>query len=362
MLFLNFVSFAAFSFLPEQASHWAKEVDGVFFFISALCTILFFLVEGALVWLVLKYRRRKNEADKKTPFITHNTRLEIVWTIIPSVLMLIVFYYGTVSFYKMRTIPQNAKQIEVTGKQWSWKFSYSNGVSVSTQSTCSDASLKSKYDCERKGHRWRQGEKLVVPVNQQIKMRMSSLDVIHSLYIPAFRVKQDVVPGITSYLWFIAIKPGLYDIFCTEYCGLDHSGMIGKVEVKTIPEFEAWLTSAKEEQKKLETLVQTPEELAKMGAELFKVKKGCVACHRLNGERLVGPPLNDLYGKKEILTSGKQITVDENYLTESITSPGAKVVRGDPPYPPMNAQDVNENEVKALVEFLKACKGIDCGG
>ncbi len=351
-----------FSLLPEQASAWGEEVDFVFWFVTIVCGVSFLIVEFVLVWFVVRYRRRKNEPNKKTPFITHNPTLELIWTIIPSVVMMIIFYYGAVSFYKMRNIPKNVRQIDVTGKQWSWTFTYENGVTASTQSVCSDAQYRSQYDCERKGHRWKSGVPLVVPVNQQIQLRMRSLDVIHSFYVPAFRVKQDVVPGLTSRLWFVATKGGTYDIFCTEYCGLNHSGMIGKVEVKAIPEFQEWLASAKEKQEKLLSLARTPEELAKWGSELFREKKGCVACHRLDGKRLVGPPLNNLYNKIESLTDGSKIKVDENYLKQSILDPAAKIVRGDPPYPPMNAQDVNENEVNALVEFLKLCRGVDCGG
>ena len=348
-----------FYLLPEQASNWGEEVDFVFWFVTIICAVSFLIVEGVLIFFVLKYRRKENEEDRKTPFITHNPKLEFFWTVVPSVLMLVIFYYGAVSFFHMRDIPEGARQIDVTGKQWSWKFTYANGVTASTQSSCSEAKYRSRYDCERKGHLWKSGEPLVVPINQRIQLRMNSLDVIHSFYIPAFRVKQDVVPGLTSRLWFVATKPGDYDLFCTEYCGLNHSGMIGKVEAKTIPEFQGWLASTKEKQEKLAALVQTPEELAKWGAELFKQKKGCVACHRLDGKPLVGPPLNDIYGKTEYLTSGAQVKVEENYISESILNPAAKVVKG---YPPMNAQDVNANEVKALVEFLKLCKGINCGG
>ena len=352
----------AVSLLPEQASEWALQVDYVFGIITAICAISFLLVEGILVFLVLKYRRKKNEKDRKTPFITHNVKLEVIWTIIPTLVMFVVFYYGAVTYYQMRTLPKEYLQIDVVGRQWSWKFVYSNGITANTQSVCTNAEFKNQLDCEVKGYSWKQGEPLVVPINQKIVLRMNSKDVLHSFYVPAFRVKQDVVPGMTSKLWFIANRIGTYDIFCTEYCGLDHSGMIGKVTVKPIEEYKAWLTKVKKEQEKAATLIQDPAQMVALGKELFLVKKGCVACHRLDGKRLVGPPLNGIFGKTESLTNGSKITVDENYLYESIMDPSAKIVKEDPPYPTMNAQDVNEIEAKAIVEFLKGCKNMNCGG
>ncbi len=351
-----------FSFLPEQASNWGDKVDSLFWFVTIICGVSFLIVESVLIWFVLRYRRKAGEENKKTPFLTHNSKLEFVWTVIPSVVMMVIFYYGSVLFYEMRTIPKSGRQIDVTGKQWSWKFSYTNGITVSTQSTCSNTEYISEYDCEQRGYRWKAGGALVVPINQQIQLRMQSLDVIHSFYIPAFRVKQDVVPGLTSRLWFIANKLGSYDIFCAEYCGLNHSGMIAKVEVKTMPKFKEWLAFNKERQEKESSLTKSTEELVQWGAQLFKEKKGCVSCHRLDGKRLIGPPLNDLYGRTEHLTDGTKIKVEENYIIQSILYPSMKIVKGDPPYPPMNAQDVNSNELKALVEFLKSCKGVNCGG
>ena len=352
----------ALSLLPEQASEWAFKVDHVFLIVTIICAISFVLVEGALVFLVFKYRRKKNEEDKKTPFITHNTRLEVIWAIIPTLVMFVLFYYGATTYYQMRTMPKEYRQIDVTGRQWSWKFTYPNGVTTNTQSACTNAEFKNQLDCEVKGFSWKAGEPLVVPINQKVVLRMRSKDVIHSFYVPAFRVKQDVVPGITSKLWFTANRIGTYDIFCAEYCGLDHSGMIGKVIVKLADEYESWLVAAKEEQEKMAALAQNPEQMAALGKELFSIKKGCVACHRLDGKRLVGPPLNGIFGKTRSFMDGSTVTADENYLSESIMDPAAKIVKESPPYPPMNAQDVNENEVKAIVEFLKGCRDINCGG
>ena len=291
----------------------------------------------------------------------HYTILEIVWTVIPTIIVFVIFIYGAITFIDLRRIPNDALTIKVMGRQWSWKFTYNNGVSLNTQSRCSKPNYKSKYDCERNQANWFSGDYMIVPLGKKVRLEMSSVDVIHSFYIPAFRVKQDVVPNMTSYLWFEATKLGTYDLFCTEYCGLDHSGMISKVIVKPIPEFIAWLDKTKQEQEQEDSLSLSNEDLIKRGEVLFKEKKGCVACHRLDGQRLVGPPLNGLFGKQEKLTNGDLITVDDNYIRESILEPSAKIVEGDPPYPPMNIQDVTEQEVNALVEFIKSCKKINCG-
>ncbi len=344
------------SLLPEQASSIAKEVDFVFWLVTVICGISFVLVEGALIYLVVKYRRTKYEEDKLTPFITKHTQLEIIWTVIPTIIVMVVFAYGTITYAKMRTIPENAQIISVVGKQWSWEFTYANGVKINTQSVCSEPKYKSAYDCNRYHHKWTAGDELVVPLGK-VRFNMTSSDVIHSMYIPAFRVKQDVVPGITSVLWFEAIKLGTYDLFCTEYCGLDHSGMLAKVKVVSQFEFISWLKTTQNLQDKSRTRVSSVQEKIVLGQQLFKVKKGCVACHRLDGNRLVGPPLNGLLNKKEVLQNGNTVVIDENYLRESLLSPGAKVVKG---YPPMNAQDLEPQEIDALVQFLKSCKKVNC--
>ncbi len=345
--------------LPENASKWAVEVDFLFWMVTIICTISFLLVQGALIFMVIRYRRKPNEEDRKTPYITHNRTLETVWTVIPTIVVIILFYYGAVTYYDMRRIPSDSYEVEVLARQWNWKFTYANGVSKNSQSVCSEPVYKSKYDCEKHNKTWNQGASLVIPVGKKVRLKMRSADVIHSLYVPAFRVKQDIVPGIISSLWFEATKPGTYELFCAEYCGLDHSGMLSIVTVKPKEEFDKWLIEEKMKQEKAFTLAQTPESMAKAGRELFS-KKGCIACHRLNDQRIVGPPLNGIFGKVRNFTDGTKTTADENYITESIMDPAKKIVKADIPYPPMNAQDVNKNEVRFLVEFLKSCKTIDC--
>ena len=357
MFFINSILLTT-GILPEAASNWAKDIDFLFWLITIICTFGFILVEFVLIYFVFKYRRKKGEPDKITPNITHNKVLEIIWTIVPAVLMMVVFYYGVIYFIDMRTFPKQVYEIDITGRQWSWKFTYPNGVSGSTQSTCSKTEYKNQYDCERYYATWKQGQPMVLPINKKIKLRMTSVDVIHSFYVPAFRVKQDVVPGVISYLWFETTKKGVFDLFCTEYCGLDHSGMLGKVHVLSEDEFLLWLNKEQKKQESLQNVNLSTKEMIQLGADLFQ-KKACIACHALTGQRLVGPALNNLYGKTEKLDDGTTVKIEENYLRESILNPNAKIVEG---YPRggMAAQDVTPLEVNALVEFLKACTTEGC--
>lgn len=339
--------------LPEAASNWAQPIDWVFWFITIVCAISFVLVEGLLFYFVFKYRRKKGEPDKKTPFITHSTKLEIVWTVVPTIIVLFIFYYGAVDYLNMRTIPKDALEIKITGKQWSWDFSYGDGHTYNTQNFCDGDSKKiTPTDCEEAGKKWSLGDTMKIPVNKNIKLWITSTDVLHSFFIPAFRQKQDAVPGQFTYLWFKATKPGVYDIFCTEYCGKDHWGMLGKIEVVSEEAYLAWRKGEKVRIANLENRDLTDEERAKIGAELFQ-KKGCIACHDLKGQRLVGPPLNNLIGRKEKLTNGKTIVVNEEYIRESIMDPAAKVVAT---YPPMAPQAVSKDEVKSFIAYFKTLK------
>ncbi len=341
--------------LPEQASNWAKPVDDVFWIVTWVCFISFILVEGLLFYFIFKYRRKKGEPDKKTPFITHDTTLEIIWTVVPTIVVMVIFYYGLVTYLDMRNVPKDALEVKITGKQWSWDFSYEHKgktISGNTNSFCDDTKLVTKVDCENAGKKWNQGDAIKLPYNKKIKFWMTSTDVLHSFYIPAFRVKQDVVPGMYSYLWFQPTKktqPGqTFDVFCTEYCGKDHSGMLAQIEVVDEPVFLAWLDGKAPKETGDGPIVGNVAE----GSTLFK-KKACIACHNLAGQRLVGPPLNGLMGRKEKLTTGKTITINEEYIRESIMDPAAKVVAT---YPPMAAQNLTKVEVEHLIAYLKSLK------
>lgn len=305
--------------LPEQASSFAALADNAFYLTHYICLAAFILLNATLVYFVVKYRKR-SDADQ-TPDIRGNHLVEVIWTVIPSILCLIIFVYGTEAYAVMRTMPADATDLKVTGWQWSWEYEHPGGV--------------------------KEGPNLHVPLGKSIRLVMESKDVIHSFNIPAFRVKEDVIAGRYTEAWFRATKLGEYDIFCTEYCGRDHSAMIGKVTVLPEDEYQAWL---KKEQKKLNNI--TPVEYGKI---LFERK--CTGCHQAvpGGQNLVGPNLYGLFGKEEALADGSTVKVDENYLIESMKQPGVKIVKG---YANLMTSfaDLNDKQLNALVEYLKSLK------
>ncbi|RME93670.1 MAG: cytochrome c oxidase subunit II [Candidatus Hydrogenedentota bacterium] len=340
--------------LPEPASSFAGEWDSVYSIVSWITGIAFLLVEGALIYFIFKYRRHKGESDKETPFFTHSTKMEILWTAIPTVIVIFIFFIAAKNFVTIRTIPKDALEISVTGQKWQWTFVYPNGVKKTTAHYCEgDANLKTLHDCEAAGKKWSWGDPLVVPLNKNVRIKLTSIDVIHSFFIPEFRVKQDAVPGTYNFLWFKPIKTGTFRLFCTEYCGDLHSQMLGVVKVVPENEFNAWLakeaSGASEEGKELSV-----EELVEKGKGLVQ-KAGCTACHAfVPGKRIVGPALAGIFGKEVKLNNGQKVMVDEAYLMESIKDPTAKIVAGFPPAMP--PQNLSDNEIKAIIEYIKSLK------
>lgn len=310
------------NWLPEAASSFAGRVDDVIWFVTIISLVFFLLITILLVVFAIRYRRR-TEADV-TPYHTTNHTLEVVWTIIPSILVLLIFGYGLVVFDELRTPPQDAIEINVTGKQWLWIFEYENGK-------------KSLND-------------LYVPEGVPVKLIMNSDDVIHSFYVPEFRTKQDLVPGMYTYLWFKATRQGEFDIFCAEYCGTAHSGMIGKVKVLSREDYKSWLEG---EPAKVATANSVSP--ADRGRELY-TKRGCNACHSVDGTSGVGPSFKGIYGKEVVLQDGAAVTIDENYLRESIFEPQAKIVKGYPPVMPSFKGIVSEDEVADIIAFIRSLK------
>lgn len=222
-----------------------------------------------------------------------NTKLEIVWTVIPLIIVLIMFYYGTAGFSPMRNVPEDAMPVKAIGRMWAWSFDYGNG---------------------------KISDKLVVPHNRNVKLNLVSVDVNHSLFIPAFRVKEDVVPGYNNYLWFRPTVKGEFDIFCSEYCGLAHSAMLSKVIVIDSLDFEKWLTDLK----------PTGDIPDHPGLALIKTN-GCLACHSLDGSKVVGPTFKGLYGtKRAVITDQgeKQVDANDEYIKNSVTNPNVELVKG----------------------------------
>ncbi len=305
--------------MPEQASGFAPNVDGVFYFIFWLSAFFFVLIVGLMTVFVIRYRYKPGvEADNS---ITHNTKLEIFWTVVPSVLVLVIFYLGFEGYVRAREIPKRTYPIQVLGRKWSWSFTYPNGV-VSSE--------------------------LHVPLGTPVSLTMTSNDVIHSLWVPAFRVKMDVVPGRYSKLWFQATKTGEFPLLCTEYCGTGHSNMRSKVIVHEPGEFKQWLESAAVDVSGLSP--------AEAGAKLF-AKYGCGSCHNVKEKkRLIGPPLRGLFGHEVKLAGGGTVVADENYLRESILDPAKKIVEGYPPVMTVFKGMISDDEITKIIEYLKSLK------
>ncbi len=300
-------------FIPE-ASNSALKVDSTFTSILIIEVILLAIVTSAMVFFVVRYNIRRKQKPEN---IEGSMFLEIVWTVIPTLLVLVMFYLGWKSFDIIRRVPKEVMTIGVTARQWSWLFSYENG---------------------------KQSNVLRVPMGQPVKMLLTSADVLHSFYIPAFRIKEDCVPRMQTYMWFTAEEEGTYDIFCTEYCGLGHSGMLSKVIVMPEKEFAAWYGRAE-------------EKVEKPAGQKILEEKGCLGCHTTDGTRKIGPTFKGLYGSKvTVLTNGKErvITADEKYIKRSVTDPGADIVKGYPNIMPK--LPVTNEELEQIVEYLETLK------
>jgi cytochrome c oxidase subunit 2 len=302
-------------FVPEQASTIARDVDQLTFALVAMSVFFTVLIAVMVVYFSLRYRRR--HADEVGSSFDHSTLLEITWTTIPLVIVLITFAWGAKVYFHMYRPPADAVQYYVTGKQWMWKTQHPTGQ--------------------------REINELHVPLGQPTKLLMTSEDVIHSFFIPAFRTKADVVPGRYTQIWFTPTKTGRYHLFCTEYCGAEHSRMIGWVTVQEPDEYQKWLASV--------PVQQTP---ATAGGELF-ARLACTNCHQ-EGGGLAGPSLHGVFGRERQLADGRSVRVDEHYLRESILVPGAKVVAGYQPVMPSYQGQVNEENVLALIDYIKSLK------
>lgn len=313
-----------FKYLPEQASDFAHSVDWLNFFVGDLSVFFTVAIVGAMLWFAFRYRRRDG-VDHETPHIEGSAVLETIWTVVPTIVCIFVAAYGVIVYKEMREAPGDAMDITVVGKQWLWEFEYKNGKKTTNE--------------------------LVVPVDRPIRLVMTSRDVLHSLFIPAMRIKKDVVPGTYMTQWFRAIKTGTYPIFCTEYCGTNHAAMLAQLRVLPEAEYERWLADDSE------ALRMARMKPSDVGKELF-VKKGCNACHSLDGSRLVGPSFLKLMGRSEKMIDGTELTVEENYLKESILNPNAKIVETFAPnLMPAFAGQLSDDEVHGLIEFIKTIDG-----
>jgi cytochrome c oxidase subunit II len=305
--------FTNFPFFPEQASAQAAQVDGIYFFMLAVTAFFSLLIAGLVVLFAIKYRRRHK--DEVGVAIHGSLALELLWTVIPFLITMVMFAWGVKVFFNMYRPPAGAMEIYVVGKQWMWKAQHMDGI--------------------------REINELHVPVGRPVKLIMGSEDVLHSFYIPAFRVKADVIPGRNNVLWFTATKPGRYHLFCAEYCGTKHSGMIGWVYAMEPSEFQAWLGGGNPS--------DTP---AAAGEKLFH-DLACSSCHR-DDALATAPQLRGLFGHTVKLQNGTTVVADESYVRESIVNPQAKVVTGFLPIMPTFQGLVTEEQLLQLIAYVRS--------
>ncbi len=308
-------------FMPPADSHNAVNVDLLYGFIFWLSIVLFILVMGPGAWFVYKYRLKKGEEHKPTPRITHHLGLELTWSIIPLILCFVIAVWGFWDFMALGVAPADTEDIYVTGYKWGWRFEHRDGT--------------------------KELNELHLPEGKKIKLIMTSEDVIHSFFIPDFRVKADLPPGRYTSLWFEPIGVGTHQVFCTEYCGDGHSGMLAKVIVQPKDKYEEWRVKGPEP--------PDGKPPVEWGKDLYSAK-GCNTCHSVDGSKLAGPSFKGIYGNPQPLTTGTSVNVDEEYIRESILNPQAKIAEGYAPVMPSFQGIIKQTELNALTEYIKSLK------
>jgi cytochrome c oxidase subunit II len=298
---------------PESASTMAGRVDALYFFLLAVAGFFSLLIAGLIVSFAVRFRRRSSDATGAR--IHGGMLLEITWTVVPLLIVMVIFVWGASVFFAMSRPPDETENIYVVGKQWMWKFQHLDGQ--------------------------REINELHVPIGRAVKLMMTSEDVIHDVFVPAFRVKADVLPGRYTSIWFTPTRPGRYHLFCAEYCGTRHSAMIGEVVVMDPTEYQSWLSGG------------APEgSLASAGEKLF-ADLACNTCHRPDAQGR-GPVLQGLFGRTVTLASGESAVVDEAYVRESILNPSARIAASYQPIMPTFQGLVSEEQLLELVEYVKS--------
>ncbi len=335
-----------FPLFPDQASTFAPKVDSLLAFLLLVTTFFSLLIALLITFFVIKYHHKSN-ADRRKPVDSHFV-LELVWTAIPLGIVMVVFVWGAHVFYEMKTIPTNALEIFVVGKQWMWKIQHPEGQ--------------------------REINTLHVPVGRPIQLTMISEDVIHDFAVPAFRMKQDVLPGRYTKQWFQATKTGEYRLFCDQYCGTSHAEMVGKIIVMTPLEYEHWLSggvappapAAPTIVPVAKTPAGAPEKaldatMVAAGSKLFNAELNCVSCHKHDGTGQ-GPSLQGLFGHKVTLEGDTTVTADEDYIRESILQPNAKKVKGYKPVMPTYQGQLEETDITQLLAYIESLPPLRLGG
>jgi cytochrome c oxidase subunit 2 len=295
-------------------SNTAGKIEIAFVIVAGISVLFLALVTFFMIFFLIRYNKKRHPQAEE---VGDSTLLEIVWTVIPTALVLDLFYFGWKDFDYIRNAPKNAMTVTVIARQWSWLFEYENG---------------------------KESDVLRVPLGKPIKLIMTSKDVIHSFFVPAFQIKEDCVPGMETHLWFTVDEAGSYDVFCTEYCGVGHSHMRSKVVAVPAAEFAAWYSKA---------TAQKPQE---RGLKLL-LAKGCLGCHSIDGTLKDGPTLKGVYNRRvTVLEKGKekQVIADEAYLKKSILQPGFDVVKGYQPIMP--TIPMTQEELQTIVDYLKRLK------
>ncbi|OFW29500.1 MAG: cytochrome c oxidase subunit II [Acidobacteria bacterium RIFCSPLOWO2_02_FULL_65_29] len=303
---------------PVSASTMAPRVDALYFFLVGLTAFFSLLIGSLIVYYAVRFRRRAPDAIGAR--IEGGAVLEITWTVVPLVIVMGIFVWGASVFFAMSRPPDDALNVYVVGKQWMWKFQHLSGV--------------------------REINELHVPVGRPVKLVMTSEDVIHDVFVPGFRVKADVIPGRYTQIWFEPTRTGRYHLFCAEYCGTRHSGMVGEVIVMEPDEFQAWVAGGRAE-----------GSLASEGAKLFR-DLACNTCHRPVAQGR-GPVLEGLFGRTVTLEGGGTAVVDEAYIREAIVDPGARVAQGFRPVMPTYQGIVTEDGLLQLIEYVKSLRDED---
>ncbi len=307
------------------ASNLVTTTDNAFFLIIGISVLFLVGISATIIWFLIRYNNKKHPVAEQ---IHGSTALEIVWTVIPLILVLIMFFYGWAGYAPARKAPKDAMRITAVARMWSWQFQYENGVKTDT---------------------------LYIPINKPVLLDLISVDVVHSLYIPAFRVKEDMVPGRTNKMWFIAQKEGNYELFCAEYCGLSHSYMFTEVRVLEQNAFDNWLAARADTSNTL--LAEANPGAA--GRRLIEVN-GCFACHSSDGSKLVGPSFKGLYEHEQnVVTDGstRSVVANDDYIIKSIYEPDADVVEGYRKGQMLSYKNqLSEQEIQQIIEYLKTIK------